>query len=344
MEFLASRSFPFLFSFLVKINSAIKKAYDPAKKAYTTYFINEVIKYEALNRLDPIKNAPLVRPIAFKSIRLPLFLEGPVRALKVEEDAKKAGTLYKALRKTKLYDFKLKMYKINEPLDGVSKEVGRSSIFTPGWLENESIWLHMEYKYLLEILKKGLYKEFFTEFKNILIPFQRPERYGRSIFENSSFIVSSAFPDARMHGRGFVARLSGSTAEMINIWLVMSAGREPFFVNEKGEFVPIDFKTRGYPTKEDTAAHYQTQLDLYALLFKENGHSVASYGYLLFFWPKKYGGYSADFNTELVNMEISPERGLNTLKEVVRIVKGREAPAHSDCEFCRFREFDNGDD
>jgi len=182
--FLASRSFPFLFSFLVKINSAIKKAYDPAKKAYTTYFINEVIKYEALNRLDPIKNAPLVRPIAFKSIRLPLFLEGPVRALKVEEDAKKAGTLYKALRKTKLYDFKLKMYKINEPLDGVSKEVGRSSIFTPGWLENESIWLHMEYKYLLEILKKGFYEEFFEEFKNVLIPFQKPERYGRSIVEN----------------------------------------------------------------------------------------------------------------------------------------------------------------
>jgi hypothetical protein len=38
-----------------------------------------------------------------------------------------------------------------------------------------------------------------------------------------------------MHGRGFVARLSGSTAEMLNIWLVMSAGVKPFFINEKGE-------------------------------------------------------------------------------------------------------------
>ncbi|MBU1912458.1 MAG: cellobiose phosphorylase, partial [Candidatus Omnitrophica bacterium] len=35
--------------------------------------------------------------------------------------------------------------------------------------------------------------------------------------------------------RGFVARLSGSTAEMLNIWLLMSAGKEPFFINEKGE-------------------------------------------------------------------------------------------------------------
>ncbi|MDP2980458.1 MAG: hypothetical protein Q8N67_00120 [Candidatus Omnitrophota bacterium] len=230
-------------SFLIKIDRAIKKAYDPAKKTYTTYFINEVIKYEHLNRMDPLRNLPLVKPTAFKSVKLPLFLEGPVRALKVEEDAKKAKAMCASLKKTKIYDAKLKMYKISESLEGVSKEVGRSSIFTPGWLENESVWLHMEYKYLLEILKKDLYEEFFEDFKNVLIPFQKPERYGRSIFENSSFIVSSAFLDKRMHGRGFVARLSGSTAEMLNIWLLMNAGKEPFSVNEKGEvnlrFSPI---------------------------------------------------------------------------------------------------------
>ena len=229
--------------FLLKIDSAIKKAYDPGKKAYTTYFINEVTKYELSDRVDPVKGLKLVKPAAFKSIRLPLFLEGPVRALKVEDSFEKTKASYAALKKTKIYDAKLKMYKINESLEGVSKEIGRSGIFTPGWLENESIWLHMEYKYLLEILKKGLYEEFFGEFKNILIPFQKPERYGRSIFENSSFIVSSAFPDKRMHGRGFVARLSGSTAEMLSIWLLMSIGKEPFFVNEKGElnlrFSPI---------------------------------------------------------------------------------------------------------
>jgi len=221
--------------FLTKIKSAIKKAYDPVKKAYTTYFINEVVKYELLNKADPLKGLPLVRPLAFKSISLPLFLEAPVRALKVEDDYEKAKSMYRALKKTKLYDAKLKMYRINEPLHGVTKEAGRSTIFTPGWLENESIWLHMEYKYLLEILKKGMYDEFFKEFRSVLIPFQKPEQYGRSVFENSSFIVSGAFPDKRMHGRGFVARLSGSTAEMVNIWLVMSAGKKPFFINEKGE-------------------------------------------------------------------------------------------------------------
>ncbi len=222
-------------TFLKKVDSSIKKAYIPNKNIYPTYFINEVSGYKELNKRNSIKNLPLVKPTAFKSVRLPLFLEGVVRAMKVEGDTKKIRRLYSAIKKTKLYDKKLKMYRLNESLKDVSKEVGRSRIFTPGWLENESIWLHMEYKYLLEILKSGLYGEFFEEFKNVLIPFQNPEVYGRSISENSSFIVSSAFPDEKLHGKGFVARLSGSTAEMLSIWILMNVGKNPFFLNEKEE-------------------------------------------------------------------------------------------------------------
>jgi hypothetical protein len=91
----------------------------------------------------------------------------------------------------------------------------------------------MEYKYLLEILKQGLTQEFYAEFKNLLIPFQNPRDYGRSILENSSFLVSSAFPDKALHGNGYVARLSGSTAEYLQIWLIMNAGKKPFFLDGK---------------------------------------------------------------------------------------------------------------
>jgi hypothetical protein len=115
------------------------------------------------------------------------------------------------------------------------EEIGRCRIFAPGWLENESIWLHMEYKYLLELLKAGLHEEFYADLKNVLIPFQKPGRYGRNILENSSFLVSSAFPDKSMHGNGFVARLSGSTAEMLEIWLKMNLGLKPFYLDNKGK-------------------------------------------------------------------------------------------------------------
>ncbi|MFC1620828.1 cellobiose phosphorylase [Candidatus Omnitrophota bacterium] len=221
--------------FLSKVDSVIKKTYIPSQNVYATYFVNDVSKFKNLNKRDPVTELPLVEPMAFKSTRMPLFLEGNVRAMRVEKDIKRKKALYNAVKKTSLYDKKLNMYKLNGSLEGISKEVGRSSVFTPGWLENESIWLHMEYKYLLEILRAGLYKEFFEEFKNVLIPFQEPDVYGRSVFENSSFIVSSAFPDKKLHGRGFVARLSGSTAEMMTIWLLMNVGEKPFFLNNKGE-------------------------------------------------------------------------------------------------------------
>ena len=123
------------------------------------------------------------------------------------------------------------------------EEIGRARIFTPGWLENESIWLHMEYKYILELLKTGLYEEFYADFKNALIPFQKPEVYGRSILENSSFLVSSAFPDKKLHGNGFVARLSGSTAEFIEIWLTMNVGPKPFFL-DKNKQLALRFRPK----------------------------------------------------------------------------------------------------
>lgn len=53
----------------------------------------------------------------------------------------------------------------------------------------------------------------FEDLKNALPPFMDPSVYGRSTLENSSFIASSVNPDESMHGRGFVARLSGTTAE-----------------------------------------------------------------------------------------------------------------------------------
>jgi len=221
--------------FLSKIETAIKKAYIPSKKTYATYIINEVTDFKETGKIDVVTGLPLVKPTGFKSIKMPLFLESVVRAMKSEKDTGKSKALYSALKKTKLYDKKLGMYKINEPLGNVSKEIGRCSIFTPGWLENESIWLHMEYKYLLEILKSGLYKEFFDEFRKCLVPFMNPDIYGRSIFENSSFIVSSAFPDKRLHGKGFAARLSGSTAELISMWILMNIGGKPFYLNKKGD-------------------------------------------------------------------------------------------------------------
>ena len=173
-----------------------------------------------------------MRPRAFKRHDLPLFLEGFVHALRDTECvsyARGSTRFIRAVRSSKLYDRKkLGMYKVNTDLSKESDEIGRTRIFPAGWLENESVWLHMEYKYFLELLRSGLAKEFFTEIHGAMIPFLDPVKYGRSILQNSSFIASSAHEDKNLHGQGFVARLSGSTAEFLHMWLLMNMGLNPF--------------------------------------------------------------------------------------------------------------------
>jgi len=213
---------------LKKIDAGIAKAYDYKKSVYYAYFINEVSEYE-------ITENGYIKPLKFTQKKLPLFLEGQMHALRLAKNPDTARTLHRGTLKSELYDNKLKMYKVTASLKNMPEEIGRCRVFAPGWLEHESIWLHMEYKYLLELLKQKLHTEFYKDFKNALVPFQNPARYGRSILENTSFLVSSAFSDKKLHGNGFVARLSGSTVEFIQMWLIINVGEKPFSVDKNNE-------------------------------------------------------------------------------------------------------------
>jgi hypothetical protein len=240
----------FFASCLDKLDAGIAKAWNKNKNVISTYFISKVQDYEEISVSDKAGNSQkklnpqgltCFRAKKFKHRSLPLFLEGPVHYLRCLRNLEKARDLAENIRKSGLYDKKLKMYKVNESLAAEPPEIGRARTFSPGWFENESIWLHMEYKYMLELLRSGLYEEFYEDFKNVFIPFFKPEVYGRSILENSSFIVSSANPDPSIHGNGFVARLSGATAEFIHILSLMSFGSRPFFINAEGK-LQLQFK------------------------------------------------------------------------------------------------------
>jgi hypothetical protein len=200
-----------------------------------TYFINEVTDYTPLidDRQNPLKSKagyPLVEAHEFKQRPLALFLEGPVHWLRVFPE--QAVPIFKAVKRSGLYDIQLQMYKVCESLEEEPFEIGRIKSYARGWIENESIYTHMEYKWLLEILRSGLYEEFFEEVRHTLMPFLDPATYGRSILENCSFIVSSVFPDVKLHGQAFQPRQSGVTCEMLHIWTIMVAGEHPFFLDE----------------------------------------------------------------------------------------------------------------
>lgn len=233
----------FLSTLLKVLDASLPRAFKKDGSCIT-YFINEVAESEALPQpagtLGPGEKAvTFVKALKFKQKPLNAFLEGPVHALRGLEDQTTIKKLYGAVKGSPLFDKKLGMYRLNVPLTEESYEIGRNKTFTPGWLENESIFLHMHYKFLLETLRSGLAEEFFKDLKTGLVAFQDPDTYGRSNLENSSFICSSAFPDARVHGEGFVARLTGATAEWISMVFHMVLGREPFrWVNGTLRFEP----------------------------------------------------------------------------------------------------------
>lgn len=208
------------------VDAGILYAKENAGGMLPTYFSYSVMDYE--------KNADGIYIKEVSQHALPFFLEGPVRYLKLPLTMEQKKEVYEKVKECGLYDEKLGMYKVNTSLETESYELGRCRAFTSGWLENESIWLHMEYKYLLELLKSELYEEFLEDFQRSAIPFLSEEMYGRSILENSSFLASSVNPDEKIHGKGFVARLSGSTVEFMDIWQKMMFGKAPFMQKEEG--------------------------------------------------------------------------------------------------------------
>ena len=223
---------------LTKLERGFEKALTFGEGVMPTYFYYEALDYEVNKDAQgevviTHYGLPSVTVKSFKAHLVPYFLEGPARYLKINKDVETTKIMHERLKETDVFDKKLQMYKTSGSLDEMSMELGRIRAFTPGWLERESIFLHMTYKYVYGLLKAGLYTEFFEALKTNFVCFLDPEMYGRPTLENSSFIASSANPNESLHGQGFVARLSGSTAEYLSIWNMMMVGKKWFTVENE---------------------------------------------------------------------------------------------------------------
>ncbi|AIQ50427.1 hypothetical protein [Paenibacillus sp. FSL R7-0331] len=226
-------------TFLDKVDAGIERAVSLGGGLAPTYFRFEAVRYQPVTDeagKPVISGYGLPKAVVeeFEASALPYFLEGPARWLKTLDSREQAKEIYSRVKGSGLFDPVTSMYRTSASLEAESHEIGRIRAFTPGWQERESNFLHMSYKYLLALLKGGLYEEFYSEMRTSLIPFLDPAVYGRSTLENSSFISTGGNPDPLTHGRGFVARLSGSTAEFLSMWRTMMAGSR-MFAYEDGE-------------------------------------------------------------------------------------------------------------
>jgi hypothetical protein len=225
------------------LDAAIDKARSP--EGIITYFSYEAEQYRDIGE----GRAEVTR---FRQKPLPLFLEGFVHALRIAKP-QEARALYLAARNSELFDEKLGMYRLNERLGENALDLGRIGVFNYGWLENGSIFLHMHYKFVLEMVRAGLIEEFYGQIENLLVAFRDPMEYGRNPAESSSFLVGSGFTaDSRQHGRGCVARLSGSTVELLHLWIHLFLGPAPFaFESESLVFRPEPLLSNSFFTAQE---------------------------------------------------------------------------------------------
>jgi len=99
------------------------------------------------------------------------------------------------------------------------------------------------------------------------------------------------------------------------------------------KLIVLDYKTRGYAVKDDTAEHYRLQQNIYNFLLRKNGYETEDYFFLLFYYPKEvlFTG-EVIFDTELVKMKVDVSSAEKVWKRALRVLDG-ECPDKS-CEWC----------
>ena len=109
---------------------------------------------------------------------------------------------------------------------------------------------------------------------------------------------------------------------------------------KKGKkLIVLDFKTRGYPIKEETPEYYRNQLDIYTLLLNKNGYQTEDYAYLLFYYPQKVTEQgTVIFNTELVKMTVSLTNAEKIFKKAIKVLEGPKPKPSKECQYCQWKE------
>lgn len=121
--------------------------------------------------------------------------------------------------------------------------------------------------------------------------------------------------------------------------MVLMGALDDLFVTSDGKYVPLDFKTRGFPLKENTHEHYQNQMDIYSFLLEQNGMESAGFAILIFYHPKSVDKEcNVDFQPDLVKVKTNPGSGKKLfLRATDCLLSGKEPEAGEDCPFCNWK-------
>ena len=99
------------------------------------------------------------------------------------------------------------------------------------------------------------------------------------------------------------------------------------------KLIVLDYKTRGYPVKDDTAEHYRLQQNIYNFLLRKNGYQTEDYFFLLFYVPREVMATGeVIFDTELVKMKVDVDMAEKAWKKALKLLNS-ECPKKG-CDWC----------
>jgi len=111
------------------------------------------------------------------------------------------------------------------------------------------------------------------------------------------------------------------------------SGKKKDFEGKGKKIIVLDYKTRGYPCKDDTHEHYQNQLDIYNFLLRKNNHPTEDFAFLLFYIPKEVMPTGeVVFNTELKKMKVDVDNAEKIWKNAIKLLNSN-CPTKN-CEWC----------
>lgn len=114
---------------------------------------------------------------------------------------------------------------------------------------------------------------------------------------------------------------------------ILLVGAVDNILSKGKKLIVLDYKTRGYPLKDDTHEHYQAQMDIYNFLLRKNGYNTENYAYLLFYYPKEVAETGElIFDTKLIKIKTNAKKGGEYFGDAIKLLE-EDCPKKS-CVWC----------
>lgn len=106
-------------------------------------------------------------------------------------------------------------------------------------------------------------------------------------------------------------------------------------LQNEGKLVVLDFKTTGFPVKNDSDKYYRNQLNIYSFLLQKNGYEVEQFAYLLFYVPNHVTEQgSIVFDTSLIRVKTDTQAAEQLFNRAIALLHN-DCPDKK-CEWCMF--------